>query len=79
MKGSRRNSFISAVDQSFVDIESTKYRRFTLFDKMVKTIASKFLDDPRDRQYYADTYKCCPPPWFIISVTILEVCKDTFR
>ena len=43
------------------------------FHKMVNFVASKFLDDPKDRKYYADRYTCCPPPLFIITITIIEV------
>ena len=41
--------------------------------RMVKLVADEYLTDDRDRKYYADNYRCCPPPLFIISVTLLEV------
>ncbi|UYV75293.1 RHBDL3 [Cordylochernes scorpioides] len=34
---------------------------------------SHFLPDERDRRYYADHYTCCPPPLFVILVTLLEL------
>ena len=40
---------------------------------MVKAIANEFLTDERDRKYYADNYSCCPPPLFIIFITLVEV------
>ena len=40
---------------------------------MVKVIADEFLTDDRDRKYYADNYSCCPPPLFIIFITLVEV------
>lgn len=43
------------------------------FKKMVNLVASKFLDDPKDRKYYADRYTCWPPPFFIITITFVEV------
>ena len=43
---------------------------------MVKIVADEYLTDERDRKYYADHYRCCPPPLFIISVTLLEVSTE---
>lgn len=43
--------------------------------KMVKQIAEEFLPDPVDRKYYADQYRCCPPPLFILLITLVEVSK----
>lgn len=40
---------------------------------MVRIIAEEFLTDERDRKYYADHYTCCPPPLFIIIITLVEV------
>ena len=40
---------------------------------MVKVIADEFLTDERERKYYADRYSCCPPPLFIIFITLVEV------
>lgn len=40
---------------------------------MVKVIADEFLTDDRERKYYADRYSCCPPPLFIIFITLVEV------
>lgn len=31
------------------------------------------LPEERDRKYYADNYSCCPPPLFVIFVTLVEV------
>lgn len=36
-------------------------------------IAEEFLPDERDRKYYADHYTCCPPPLFIIVITLAEL------
>ncbi|KAK4026108.1 hypothetical protein OUZ56_015130 [Daphnia magna] len=44
----------------------------TLFQRMVKVIADEFLTDDRERKYYADRYSCCPPPLFIIFITLVE-------
>lgn len=40
---------------------------------MVHIIAMEVLPEERDRKYYADSYSCCPPPLFILLVTIIEV------
>ncbi|OQR66554.1 hypothetical protein BIW11_14074, partial [Tropilaelaps mercedesae] len=53
------------------DIPVISVRRAdTLFSKMVNLIGGEFLPDDRDRKYYADSYNCCPPPLFILFVTI---------
>lgn len=41
--------------------------------RMVRLVAEEFLTDERDRKYYADNYRCCPPPLFILLITIFEV------
>ncbi|ODN04614.1 Protein rhomboid, partial [Orchesella cincta] len=40
---------------------------------MARLIADEFLTDERDRKYYADHYRCIPPPLFIISITLIEL------
>lgn len=44
-----------------------------MFYRMVRLVAEEFLTDERDRKYYADNYRCCPPPLFILLITIFEV------
>jgi hypothetical protein len=44
---------------------------------MVRIIADEFLTEERDRKYYADHYTCCPPPLFILLITLIEVRKLT--
>jgi hypothetical protein len=44
---------------------------------MVRIIADEFLTEERDRKYYADHYTCCPPPLFILLITLIEVSKST--
>lgn len=43
---------------------------------MVRIIADEFLTEERDRKYYADHYTCCPPPLFILFITLIEVSHD---
>lgn len=40
---------------------------------MVRMIGDEFLTEERDRKFYADHYTCCPPPLFIILITLVEV------
>lgn len=42
-------------------------------NRMVHVIAMEVLPEERDRKYYADNYSCCPPPLFMIFVTLVEV------
>lgn len=41
--------------------------------RMVHLVAMEVLPEERDRKYYQERYTCCPPPFFIICVTLLEV------
>lgn len=44
-----------------------------MFSRMVECIANKVLPHHRDRKYYVDTFSCWPPPYFILSVSIIEI------
>jgi len=46
---------------------------------MVRIIADEFLTEERDRKYYADHYTCCPPPLFILLITLIEVSTSHWR
>lgn len=46
---------------------------FFYYFRMVHVIAMEVLPEERDRKYYADNYSCCPPPLFVIFVTLVEV------
>jgi len=46
---------------------------------MVRIIADEFLTEERDRKYYADHYTCCPPPLFILLITLIEVSISHWR
>lgn len=58
---------------SFISLQKKKKSFFFKFYRMVKVIADEFLTDERERKYYADRYSCCPPPLFIILITLVEV------
>lgn len=44
-----------------------------VFNKMIRTVARHFLDDDGDRKYYSNMYSCMPPPFFILTITLIEV------
>ncbi|XP_055377175.1 protein rhomboid [Condylostylus longicornis] len=78
MSGKRTRSFKCAVHHRDREISSENDFHLILeeppfFKKMVKTIAFEILPDERDRRYYADKYSCCPPPIFIILITLIEL------
>ncbi|XP_071443782.1 protein rhomboid [Hetaerina americana] len=78
MSGKRTRSFKCAVHQRDREVCSENdfhilTREPPLFERMVRVIADEFLTDERDRKYYADHYKCCPPPFFIFLITLIEV------
>lgn len=49
-----------------------KFHNYDCF-RMVHLVAMEMLPEERDRKYYQERYTCCPPPFFIICVTLLEV------
>lgn len=51
---------------------------FLSASRMVRMIGDEFLTEERDRKYYADHYTCCPPPLFIILITLVEVSTPHF-
>ncbi|CAM1312480.1 RHBDL3 (predicted) [Pycnogonum litorale] len=78
MSGKRSRSFKIAVHHRDREVWSENDFHLLpedrpLFDRMVHVIAAEFLTDDRDRKYYADHYKCCPPPLFIIIITLIEL------
>ncbi|XP_048733353.1 protein rhomboid-like isoform X2 [Ostrea edulis] len=54
-------------------------RKSPCFQKMVRYIAKNYLTRDGDRQYYADRYTCCPPPWFIPAITLAEIGLFTYH
>lgn len=78
MSGKRTRSFKCAVHHRDREVCSENDFQLVLhepplFQKMVHAVAMEILPEERDRKYYADRYTCCPPPVFIILVTIVEV------
>ncbi|XP_062575864.1 protein rhomboid-like isoform X1 [Saccostrea cucullata] len=54
-------------------------RKSPCFQMMVRYVAKGFLTKESDRQYYADRYTCCPPPWFIPVITLAEIGLFTYH
>lgn len=78
MSGKRTRSFKCAVHHRDREVCSENDFQLVLnepplFRKMVHAVAMEILPEERDRKYYADRYTCCPPPFFIILVTLVEV------
>ncbi|XP_037094123.1 protein rhomboid-like [Pollicipes pollicipes] len=78
MTGKRSRSFKCAVHHRDREVRSENdfhliTKPVSAFQRMVKLVADEYLTDERDRKYYADHYRCCPPPLFIVSVTLLEL------
>ncbi|KAL7643974.1 UNVERIFIED_CONTAM: hypothetical protein RMT77_005987 [Armadillidium vulgare] len=78
MSGKRSRSFKCAVHQRDREVTSENdfhllIKQPTLFHRMVRLIADEFLTEERDRKYYADHYRCWPPPFFIVLVTLLQL------
>lgn len=78
MSSKRTHSFKCAVHQR--DGEVSSQNNFCLmaddmrfFEKFVHVTAVEMLPDKRDRKYYEDRYNCCPPPWFVMVITFIEV------
>ncbi|XP_055320291.1 protein rhomboid isoform X2 [Sitodiplosis mosellana] len=78
MSGKRSRSFKCAVHHRDREVCSendfhiiNEYQ--PLFQRMVHVIAMEVLPEERDRKYYADSYSCCPPPLFILLITIIEL------
>lgn len=49
-----------------------------LFNKMTRTVGRYFLPNEVNRKYYADVYTCLPPPFFILSITLIELIFFTY-
>uniref|UniRef100_A0A023F9H9 rhomboid protease n=2 Tax=Triatominae TaxID=70999 RepID=A0A023F9H9_TRIIF len=78
MSGKRRRSFKCAVHHLDREVSSENdfhiiLKEPPIFDRMVQIIADEFLTEERDRKYYADHYTCCPPPLFILFITLVEL------
>ncbi|CAH0389212.1 unnamed protein product [Bemisia tabaci] len=83
MTDKRRRSFKCALHSRDGLVSSQNdfhiiFKQPPIFSRMVHVIANEFLTDERDRKYYADHYTCWPPPFFIITITLVELCFFTY-
>jgi len=44
-----------------------------LMGRLTQLVSRECLTDPRDRKYYSDRYTCWPPPFFIVTISLLEL------
>ncbi|XP_043923987.1 rhomboid-related protein 3 [Protopterus annectens] len=72
----RSNSFRQAITQGSRKLHSKELLEepgLSLAQRFIRHIAYETLPREIDRKWYYDSYTGCPPPWFMITVTIVEV------
>ncbi|XP_067859962.1 rhomboid-related protein 3 isoform X1 [Heptranchias perlo] len=76
MSNKRSNSFRRAIQLGNRSLRPTSLLEesgLTLTQRFIRHIAYETLPRELDRKWFYDSYTCCPPPWFMITVTILEI------
>ncbi|XP_061471362.1 rhomboid-related protein 3 isoform X3 [Rhineura floridana] len=76
MSNKRSNSFRQAILQGNRRLCSKALLEETglnLSQRLIRHVAYETLPREIDRKWYYDSYTCCPPPWFMIVITIVEV------
>ncbi|KAK6479639.1 rhomboid-related protein 3-like isoform X1 [Huso huso] len=76
MSNKRSNSFRRAILQGSRQRKSAALLEepgLGISQRLVRHVAFETLPREMDRKWYYDSYTGCPPPWFIIVVTIVEV------
>ncbi|XP_078506923.1 rhomboid-related protein 3 [Lissotriton helveticus] len=76
MSNKRSNSFRQAILQGNRRLCSKALLEETglsLSQRMIRHVAYETLPREIDRKWYYDNYTGCPPPWFMIAITILEI------
>ncbi|CAD7667540.1 unnamed protein product [Nyctereutes procyonoides] len=76
MSNKRSNSFRQAILQGNRRLCSKallEEKGLNLSQRLIRHVAYETLPREIDRKWYYDSYTCCPPPWFMITVTVLEV------
>ncbi|XP_058848276.1 rhomboid-related protein 3-like isoform X1 [Acipenser ruthenus] len=76
MSNKRSNSFRRAILQGSRQRKSVALLEepgLSVSQRLVRHVAFETLPREMDRKWYYDSYTGCPPPWFIIVVTIVEV------
>ena len=75
MSNKRSNSFRQAILQGNRRLCSKallEEKGLNLSQRLIRHVAYETLPREIDRKWYYDSYTCCPPPWFMITVTLLE-------
>ncbi|XP_059804215.1 rhomboid-related protein 3 isoform X1 [Hypanus sabinus] len=76
MSSKRTNSFRRAVLLGSRRLRANSLLEetgLTLGQRFIRHIAYETLPRGLDRRWYYDSYTCYPPPWFIVTVTVLEI------
>ncbi|KAL2765424.1 rhomboid-related protein 3 isoform 3, partial [Daubentonia madagascariensis] len=76
MSNKRSNSFRQAILQGNRRLSSKallEEKGLSLSQRLIRHVAYETLPREIDRKWYYDSYTCCPPPWFMLTVTLLEV------
>lgn len=76
MSNKRSNSFRRAILQGSRQLKGCSLRDevgLGLPQRLVRHVAYETLPREVDRKWYFDSYTYCPPPWFILAITIAEV------
>nr|XP_036874557.1 rhomboid-related protein 3 isoform X2 [Manis javanica] len=76
MSNKRSNSFRQAILQGNRRLSSKallEEKGLNLSQRLIRHVAYETLPREIDRKWYYDSYTCCPPPWFMITVTLLEI------
>lgn len=75
MSNKRSNSFRQAILQGNRRLCSKALLEETglsLSQRLIRHVAYETLPREIDRKWYYDSYTCCPPPWFMITITLVE-------
>nr|XP_054607750.1 rhomboid-related protein 3 isoform X5 [Nothobranchius furzeri] len=76
MSNKRSNSFRRAILQGSRQLKGCSLRDevgLGLSQRLVRHVAYETLPREVDRKWYFDSYTYCPPPWFILAITMAEV------
>ncbi|XP_077184866.1 rhomboid-related protein 3 isoform X6 [Paroedura picta] len=76
MSNKRSNSFRQAILQGNRRLCSKallEEKGLSFSQRLIRHVAYETLPREIDRKWYYDSYTCCPPPWFMIAITIVEV------
>ncbi|XP_077980017.1 rhomboid-related protein 2-like [Glandiceps talaboti] len=74
MSEKRTLSFSIAVRDGDSDLNArSRYNQLSCRQKLLKKAADEILTNNYDRRNFVDGYSCCPPPIFMIFISMLEV------